>query len=184
MTHTVREASGPYVPGAQERQIEAPAREYVTVEQGEHTELAVAATAAENVPAVQLVHAVAPPNKYVPAVQVVQTEAPAREYAPMEQEVHAELAVAAEKFPETQFTHATLDRYVPGPHDTQVPGSSPVQPERYCPAPQTPQVVQAPLLRSPQPALYCPAGAQFVTAHASTTELPQSVKYIVLMQSE
>ena len=75
LTHTDRELNGPCVPGAQEGQSEALARENVPAEQWEHTELVVAATAAENVPATQLVHAVASPNKYAPAVQVVQTEA-------------------------------------------------------------------------------------------------------------
>ena len=56
LTHTEREASGPYVPGAQEGQIEAPVREYVPMEQVVHTEL----DAAENVPAEQEVQVVAP----------------------------------------------------------------------------------------------------------------------------
>ena len=84
----------------------------------------LAPTAAENLPATQLVQAVDRTTwPYFPASQSIQTEAPAAEYLPSAQLVQLEAPIAAENVPAVQMVQAEAPvnaMYVPAGHNKQV----------------------------------------------------------------
>ena len=109
-----------YEPAKQFKQVELPAAEYLPAAQSEQLPTAVAPSAAENLPAAQLVQTEAPAAaEYLPAAQSVQTvEVVPAAYLPAPQSEQVSTAVApsaAENLPAAQLvqTEAPANEYVP-----------------------------------------------------------------------